>query len=129
MKPEFKIISDLINNCKDNYFIYQDQNPCLYGAEPHIHFKNEELDVHFDIVTGLYYRSSNDSNLFIKVNDELEKSMLKHKMLVDNIWLSQPMSEDELVHLACHCMLCCKNFYPMCSLSVELKVQYHFFLK
>ena len=99
-----KYISDLVENCKDNYFIYQDQNPCLYGAEPHIHFKNEELDVHFDIVTGLYYRSSNDSNLFIKVNDELEKSMLEHKTLVDDVWLSQPSSEDELVHLACHCI-------------------------
>ena len=43
------------------------------------------LGVHFDIVTGLYYRSSNDSNLFVKVNDKLEKSMLKDKIDVDKI--------------------------------------------
>ncbi len=97
-------IPTIIDTWKDNYVIYQDQNPCLYGAEPHYHFKNETLGVHFDIVTGLYYRSSNDSNLFIKVNDKLEKSMLKYQMRVDEPWLSQPAPEDELVHLACHCI-------------------------
>ncbi len=97
-------LSDVIDAWKNNYVIYQDQNPCLYGAEPHYHFKNTDLGVHFDIVTGLYYRSSNDSNLFVKVNDKLEKSMLKDKIDVDKIWLSQPSIEDELVHLACHCI-------------------------
>ena len=38
-----------------SYQIYQDNSPCLYGAHPHIHFKHSTLDVHFDIMTGMYY--------------------------------------------------------------------------
>ena len=30
--------------------------------------------------------------------------MLKYKLRADEIWLSQPAPEDELVHLACHCI-------------------------
>ena len=49
------------------YNIQIDNLQYLYGAEPHIHFMGN--DVHFDIVTGLYYRSSNDLNMFVKIND------------------------------------------------------------
>tara|TARA_Y100000310_G_scaffold12301_1_gene12705 strand:- start:1809 stop:2435 length:627 start_codon:yes stop_codon:yes gene_type:complete len=72
----------------------------LYGAEPHIHYIKDS--VHFDVVTGLYYRSSNDLNIFVKINDELTDSMMKNKVKSDNIWKWQPSPEDELVHLCCH---------------------------
>ena len=72
----------------------------LYGAEPHIHYMGN--GVHFDIVTGLYYRSSNDLNMFVKINDELTESMMDDKVKVNDIWKWQPAPEDELVHLCCH---------------------------
>ena len=84
------------------YFHHNDQLQYLYGAEPHIHFENRDMDVHFDIVTGLYYRSSNDLNLFVKINDQLTYSMLNNRVKVDKIWRYQPTAEDEIVHLCCH---------------------------
>ena len=63
-----------------NYNVYSDGNPCLYGAEPHLHFKSNEDDVHFDIVTGLYYRSTNDINLFVDELKNLNKTWLKKYM-------------------------------------------------
>ena len=84
------------------FICHVDQLKYLYGAEPHMHFEQRELDVHFDIVTGLYYRSSNDLQMFVKVNDTLTKSMFDNKVAVDEIWINQPAPEDELVHLCCH---------------------------
>ena len=65
---------------------------------------NNKLDVKFDIVTGLYYRSINDKMLWIPINKEVQKSMIANKIDVDEIWRSQPSSEDELIHLLCHCI-------------------------
>ena len=97
--------SEYINNLteelsKVDYRTQVDNLRYLYGAEPHIHYMTDE--VHFDIVTGLYYRSSNDLNTFVKINGELTESMMKNKVKVDNVWKCQPSAEDELVHLCCH---------------------------
>ena len=87
------------------YSVRSDNLQYLYGAEPHIHFiyyTKSGDGIHFDVVTGLYYRSSNDLNLFVKINDELINSMMNNKVKVDNMWMWQPSPEDELVHLCCH---------------------------
>ena len=85
---------------KVNYRVQIDNLRYLYGAEPHIHYMTN--DVHFDIVTGLYYRSSNDLNTFVSANIELNESMMGSKVKVDGVWKYQPSAEDELVHLCCH---------------------------
>ena len=84
------------------YKIIQDQLQYMYGAEPHVHFEHHELDVHFDVVTGLYYRSANDLNLFVNISDELSNSMFNNRKQVNEIWVYEPSPEDELVHLCCH---------------------------
>ena len=99
------IPSEYINNLteeliKVGYRTQVDNLRYLYGAEPHIHYMTDE--VHFDIVTGLYYRSSNDLNTFVATNGELTESMMYSKVKVDNVWKYQPSAEDELVHLCCH---------------------------
>ena len=84
------------------YNVIQDQLQYMYGAEPHIHFESKDMDIHFDMVTGLYYRSSNDLNLFINISDVLTNSMFVNKVKVDDIWMYQASPEDEIVHLCCH---------------------------
>lgn len=88
---------------KQNFYVYKDNNSCLYGAKNHLHLKNKELNVHFDVVDGLYYRSLNNINLFIKINDILSESMVRNRIRVPNvIWKYKPNYEDELCHLCCH---------------------------
>ena len=77
-------INDLTEELnKVGYRTQVDNLKYLYGAEPHIHYMTNEL--HFDIVTGLYYRSSNDLNIFVKINNELNDSMMKNKVKVDGV--------------------------------------------
>ena len=80
----------------------------LYGAKPHIHFLNNNLDLHFDIVDGLYYCSLNDNRTFLPVDDQVTQSLLKNKLPVKNYFI--PRSEDELLHLVCHCFYDKKKF-------------------
>ena len=61
-----------------SYQIYQDNSPCLYGAHPHIHFKHSTLDVHFDIMTGMYYRSVANNTAFVNI----DKRLIKCKRLI-----------------------------------------------
>ena len=89
---------------KLDFTLHVDNHSYMYGAEPHYQFINNKLDVKFDIVTGLYYRSINDKMLWIPINKEVQKSMIANKINVDEIWGSQPSSEDELIHLLCHCI-------------------------
>jgi len=85
------------------YSVYFDVgHEYLYGAKPHIHCVNKELDVHFDIVGGLYYRSLNQRNLFIGGNDKLEKRMWENKTGVSECYRYIPSIEDFLVHICCH---------------------------
>ena len=82
--------------------IWTDNVTYLYGAEPHTHFHNVSKDVHFDIVTGLYYRSLADDNIFVNVDEELLKSMFHNKIASDECWMYRPSPEDYLTHICCH---------------------------
>jgi len=86
------------------YEIYQDNNQCMYGAQPHVHLKHHTLNVHFDIVTGLYYRSIANKNIFINIDTKLTDKMLNNKIKVDTIYRNIPHPNDEIVHLVCHCI-------------------------
>jgi len=103
IKPLF--IQEIINKVKPyGYKIYQDSNNCLYGAQPHIHFKHSNLNVHFDITTGLYYRSIADNNIFVNIDNRLTKSIIDNRIKVKNIYQNIPHPNDEIVHLICHCI-------------------------
>lgn len=98
-------IQDLATSLsKFEYQIYQDSNQCMYGAESHVHFKHNQLDVHFDVTTGLYYRSIANSNIFINIDNKLTDSMLNNKKIIDTIFKNIPNPNDEIVHLICHCI-------------------------
>ena len=73
----------------------------LYGAETHHHFKNKSMDIQFDVVTGLYYRSM-DEGQYVPVCRHLQDRIFAHKLKVRECWIYQPASEDELTHICCH---------------------------
>lgn len=87
-----------------SYQIYQDNSPCLYGAHPHIHFKHSNLDVHFDIMTGMYYRSVANNTAFVNIDKRLTRSALDNAVTVDKVYIKHLSTNDELVHLVCHCI-------------------------
>lgn len=85
--------------------VHVDQHRYMYGAEPHIQFMHEQMDVKFDFVTGLYYRSVADKMLWIPVNKEVFKSMMRNRVYEnDSLYRFRPAYEDELVHIVCHCI-------------------------
>lgn len=98
-------IKDVVDTVKPiNYQIYQDNSPCLYGAQPHIHFKHQELDVHFDIMTGMYYRSVANNVAFVNIDKRLTRSALDNRIESDKVFINHLHPNDELVHLVCHCI-------------------------
>lgn len=98
-------IKDVVDAVKPiNYQIYQDNSPCLYGAQPHIHFKHQELDVHFDIMTGMYYRSVANNVAFVNIDKRLTRSALDNRVEVKDVYINHLHPNDELVHLVCHCI-------------------------
>ena len=101
-----EFIDGLSNEARSfGYEVYSDVNRCLYGAESHTHFKHHD-DVHFDIVTGLYYRSAEDINTFVNVDIKLTKSMLNNKkeFNLNGGKMFVPSVDDELSHLVAHCI-------------------------
>ena len=80
----------------------------LYGAKPHIHYINNKLDLHFDLVDGLYYCSLNDNHTFLPVEELVLESFLNNKIRYKNYFI--PKVEDELLHLICHCFYDKKKF-------------------
>ncbi len=73
----------------------------LYNAKPHHHFMNQEMDVQFDIVQMLCYRSL-DEGQFIPANEKLQSWMFERRIQVEKPWVYQPSAEDEVVHLCGH---------------------------
>ncbi len=98
-------VQEVVDKIKPyGYNIYQDNNSCLYGAQPHIHFKHNSLDVHFDVTTGLYYRSIADNNIFVNIDNRLTKNIINNKVEVEKVYKNIPHPNDEIVHLVCHCI-------------------------
>lgn len=87
-----------------NFILHIPRESYMYGAEPHYQFINNQADIKFDIVTGLYYRSPLNRSLWIPVNNEVQKSMIVNKVKVNEIWKFQSSNEDELIHIICHCI-------------------------
>jgi hypothetical protein len=96
-KKLMKLMSDM------DYQVFYDWNTeYLYGANSHIHCVNDKIDVHFDVVPGLYYRSLQQRNLFIGGYEKLEQSMWENKKCVAECYRYIPATEDLLTHLCCH---------------------------
>lgn len=98
-------IKDVVDALKPiKYQVYQDNVPCLYGAQPHIHFKYQDLDVHFDIMTGMYYRSVANNIAFVNIDKRLTRSALDNRVESTEVYINHLHPNDELVHLVCHCI-------------------------
>lgn len=103
-------ITDLNNEMtKLGYSAFGDKGIYLYGAQPHMHYVNENSDVHFDVVYGLYYRSLLNREWFVKIDEPLQNSVLRHKLTTSYFWKYRPSHEDLVLHLCCHCIFD-KNF-------------------
>ena len=90
---------------ESGFKLHIDQHRYMYGAEPHIQFTHDAADLKLDMVTGLYYRSVVDNMLWMPVNKEVYKSMIRNRVYEkDKIWKFRPAFEDELVHIVCHCI-------------------------
>jgi len=76
----------------------------IYGAMSHLHAVNRKMDVHFDVVCGLYYRSLEDINIFVGGFESLENSLWENKISVDACYKYRTSDEDLLSHLVCHCI-------------------------
>ena len=101
------ISKELQNN---GFKMHVDQHRYMYGAEPHIQFMHEGIDIKLDMVTGLYYRSVVDKMLWMPVNKEVYQSMFRNRVYCkDEIWKFRPAYEDELVHIVCHCIFDKRN--------------------
>ena len=84
--------------------LYKDKGVYLYGAQPHYHYIFTDINLHLDVVDGLYYKSPLDENCFVKIDNILQKSILEKKLEVDNFWKYRPSYEDLVTHLCCHCI-------------------------
>jgi hypothetical protein len=94
------------------YAIHFDSENLIYGAKSHIHCVNTGADVHFDIVSGLFYCSTEDSNTFVGGHTELEESLWANKVEVPSCWKWNPSVEDQLTHLVCHCIFDTRSVPP-----------------
>jgi hypothetical protein len=80
-----------------------DTGKYMYGAEPHIHYEHKQIGVHIDTVTGLYYRSLKDKNVFINIDINLTSSMLANRCKpLQGVHCYEPDPNDNIVHLLCH---------------------------
>lgn len=84
------------------YKYHLDKNEYLYEAKPHTHFTNNSIDVHFDVVEGLYYKSLADPKIFVNINEQVVTLMLQRKEKTSKCWMYQPAPVDLLFHLICH---------------------------
>ncbi len=73
----------------------------LYGASPHNHYKIASLDIHIDVVNGLYYTSPNN-NEKVAINRTLQNLIFERKRLTNDIWHYIPHPNDLFLHIFCH---------------------------
>ena len=103
---ENEIIKSYLGNL--NFSMRKDNFDYLYGAKPHIHYTNKKIDIHLDIVDGLYYCSLNDNTTIVSTDDEISNSILNNRKRYENFFI--PSIEDELLHLVSHCFYDKKKF-------------------
>ena len=99
---QLKLVEQIFRHA--DFSTHVDNDEYIYGAKPHYHFVNTAFNVHFDIVTGLFYRSLMNRNMHVKVDADLQSTILEHKIEVKHFWKYRPSVEDFLVHLCCHCI-------------------------
>ena len=90
-----------LNHSFDLYYDSDVDYTYLYNSRPHAHFTNKALDIHFDVVQGLYYRSL-DEEQWVPIASIFQERILKNRIKVNGFWGFQPATADEFIHLACH---------------------------
>jgi len=89
-------------------------NIYLYGAQPHIHYYNKNLDLHFDCVFGLFHKSVHiisqpgfEITHWIPLDKSIQEDSIKEfsKIKINECEINFLRSEVELVHLLAHVIL------------------------
>lgn len=75
----------------------------LYGAAPHDHYMIKHLELHIDIVKGLYYRSPNNGEK-VAITRALQKSIFERRQFTSDIWGYVPHPNDLFLHIFCHAL-------------------------
>ena len=52
------------------------------------------------------------------MHEEIQKSIWKNKLKTSFFWLYKPSTEDELIHLICHCIFDKKDFKEIYKLRI-----------
>lgn len=111
---------------KDSHFF----NNYLYGSQPHIHYFNKGLDLHFDCVMGIYHKSLHSlSYPGFKVThwipldqfiQEESRKTIKYQY-IEKTRIPCLSHEVELVHLVSHILL---DKYGMVSEYYKRRIKY-----
>jgi len=75
----------------------------LYETHPNLWFDHLKLDIRFDVVRELAYKSLNNNEM-VPVDKKLQRTIFEDKRRVDKIWKYMPSFEDEFVMLVCRCI-------------------------
>lgn len=103
-------IIETFKSLKFKYYIDSKiSNQYLYHAQPHYHFTSRKLDLHFDVVFNLAYRSPNNGE-WVSVHQYLQDSIWNNMIKVNQSWIFQPHSSDLIIHILCHCIFDKKRF-------------------
>ena len=55
-------------------------------------------------MVGMYYRSVANNTAFVNIDKRLTRSALDNAVTVDKVYIKHLSTNDELVHLVCHCI-------------------------
>ena len=111
----FSDLKKVINVFKNKKLLtYTDNkfnNIYLYGAKPHKHFYNKELNINFDISFDISYKSINQRE-FIPINDSDLDYIWEKKIKIqkENFYYFKMDDNSQLTHLISHCIFNKNNF-------------------
>lgn len=96
------------------YSHYRDQttnNSHLYNSRPHDHFLISSLDIHIDVVQGLYYSSLNNDEK-VPIHKKLQELIFDRRRYVQDCWKCIPHVNDLFTHIVCHAIFDKKVLSP-----------------
>lgn len=93
------IIDHGLSHQKDSFTNKQ----MLYGSKPHDHYRSKKLDIHLDIVNGLYYTSPNNGEK-VSISKNLQNLIFDRRIFTYDIWRSIPHQNDLFLHIFCHAL-------------------------
>ena len=99
----------------------QSKESLLYGAKPHDHYKLPQLDLHIDVVQGLYYTSPNNSEK-VAIATALQESLFNRRRFVYDLWHFIPHEIDTFIHILAHALFDKTTISPFYKMQLEFMV-------